>query len=217
LQALKKKSMVNFPECENVIFDLGGVLLDISYQRTEDAFVAMGIENFRDLYSQAQQTSLFNDLEEGKISPTDFRNELRNLSGLDLKDSEIDYAWNAMLGRMPQHRIESLEELKNKFKLYLLSNTNEIHIPAFKEIMKRDGLLERFEACFEKTYYSSEIGRRKPNKEAFDFVCQTNGLDKSKTAFIDDSIQHVEGARAAGLKANHLEEGMEFSSFFEKS
>lgn len=207
--------MLNFPECENVIFDLGGVLLDISYQATEDAFVAMGIKNFKDLYSQAQQSSLFNDLEEGKITPNNFRDQLRLLSGLSIEDQKIDEAWNAMLGRMPAYRIERLEELKSKYKLYLLSNTNEIHIPAFKHIMARDGLLNRFEACFEKIYYSSEISMRKPNKEAFDFVCKENGMDKSSTAFIDDSIQHVEGARSAGLKAYHLENGMEFASFFE--
>ncbi len=206
--------MLNFPECENVIFDLGGVLLDISYQATEDAFVAMGIKNFKDLYSQAQQSSLFNDLEEGKITPNAFRDQLRFLTGLNLEDEKIDDAWNAMLGRMPAFRIERLEELKNKYKLYLLSNTNEIHIPAFKHIMAQDGLLNRFEACFKKIYYSSEINMRKPNKEAFDFVCKKNGLNKSCTAFIDDSIQHVEGAKAAGLKAYHLEKGVEFISFF---
>lgn len=206
--------MVNFPECKNVIFDLGGVILNIDYQKTEDRFVSLGVSNFGKLYSQAQQGDLFNLLEEGKISAKEFRNRIRSLSGINAKDDEIDAAWNAMLGRMPVHRIEKLEELKKNHRLFLLSNTNEIHIPAFKRIMEEDGILSRFEACFEQLYYSSEIGMRKPNAEAFNYVCSENGLHKSETAFIDDSVQHVEGAERFGLKAYHLAKEQEFTAFF---
>ena len=107
-----------------------------------------------------------------------------------------------------------LEDLKKSHRLFLLSNTNSLHIPAFKKSIEREGLYDRFTMVFEKHYYSSEVGMRKPDTKIFDLVVQENNLLKEKTLFIDDSPQHVAGAKRAGLDALHLKHGVDITEVF---
>lgn len=206
--------MLNLSQTKNIIFDLGGVLLNLNYQRTEDAFVALGLKNFHDLYSQAQQNDLFNLLEIGRISPLEFRESLRSIAGIPFKDQEIDMAWNSMLLDMPVEKIELLEQLKGQFRLFLLSNTNAIHIQSFEQSMSDSNLLERFKSCFEGLYYSSDINLRKPDYEVFRFVLDQHDLIPDETIFIDDSIQHVLGAKKTGISAYHLTDKEELKNIF---
>ncbi len=195
---------MNLERVSAIIFDLGGVILNIDYNKTSQAFIDLGLTNFDELYSQAKQSNLFDDFETGRMSADQFRDELRSISGVALSDEDIDNAWNAMLLDMPVERIEFLEELSKSRPLYLLSNTNEIHVKQFETDMKSQGLFDRFITVFQNYYYSSTIGQRKPDAGAFMYVCSQNDLEPSKTLFIDDSIQHVQGAKEAGLQAIHL-------------
>lgn len=190
---------------KNIIFDLGGVLLDIDYSLTIEAFKSLGIEDFEQLYSQANQTSLFDDFETGKISPSEFCEGIIALSRLDLSEKEIEDAWNAMLLSMPNERVKFLNEIGKNYRTFLLSNTNEIHIDAFLKIIKNENGLSGLDQLFEQVYYSSTLGMRKPHPETFSNVCELNNLIPEETLFIDDSIQHVEGAQIAGLRAIHLD------------
>lgn len=190
---------------ENIIFDLGGVLLNINYQLTIEAFEKLGVTNFVELYSQAQQTSVFDDLETGKIAPKEFYEQIRKLANLPLTDAEIEYAWNAMLLDLPQARIEFLKELKPEYRTFLFSNTNAIHLTAFSNIIEKQHGFRSLDTLFENVYFSHTLGERKPNVSGFLAICEMNNLDKSKTLFIDDSIQHVEGAKAAGIHAVFLD------------
>lgn len=190
---------------EAVIFDLGGVLLNINYHLTSNAFKVMGVQDFDKTYSQAQQSSLFDDFETGRISPAEFRNQLRMLMNMNFADEQIDEAWNAMLLDFPEARMELLERVSLQKRIFLLSNTNAIHIEAFKKIIGSGVGYDRFIAPFEKVYYSSSIGMRKPHPATFTWVVKENNLDPKSTLFIDDSIQHVIGAREAGLNAEHLQ------------
>lgn len=194
---------------EALVLDLGGVIIDIDYQLAADAFVRLGISDFDALYSKARQSSLFDDFETGRISPDDFRRQIRSLLNVSIADELIDAAWNAMLIGFPEHRIEWLEELAQRYPVFILSNTNAIHIQAFINLSDATLGKGRFESIFRKCYYSSQIGMRKPDKQIFDFVVEENGLDKSTTLFIDDSPQHVAGALDAGLQAAllHVEVG----------
>ena len=190
---------------KNIILDFGGVLLNINYKGPTEEFKRLGIDNFDELYSKASQASLFDDLEIGKITPAQFHDAIRQLSDKPLTDEAIDKAWNSILLDLPRQNVELLIELKKKYRLFLLSNTNEIHIQSFesaiREKYKRDILTD----VFEKVYYSSRIGLRKPHVEAFQYVLQHNGLSANETVFIDDTPHHVEGARKAGLRASWLD------------
>lgn len=192
---------------KNIIFDLGGVLFSISPQLTIDAFKNLGIRNFDELFLQKRQTRFFEDFEQGKITTTDFRNEIKNLSAKPLTDEQIDTAWNAMLLELPQERIQLLQNLKKKHRLFLLSNTNEIHIRAFEKYLDRTYKKELFHELFEKIYYSYQTKLLKPDAEIFKLVLDENNLQASETLFIDDSPQHIEGAKKVGLNVLFLEKG----------
>ena len=190
---------------DTVLLDLGGVLIDVDYERTARAFHALGFTDFHQLYSKALQSDLFDRFEVGAIDPSEFRNGIRELFRPDLTDREIDACWNAMLGSIPRSRLELIGALKREYQVLLLSNTNAIHVPAFSAIIQKENGVPDFKALFHGAYYSCEIGLRKPDMEAFHHVLSRHGAEPSRTLFIDDSPQHVEGARRAGLQAEHLD------------
>ena len=197
-----------------IIFDFGAVIIDIDYHRTRDAFEKEGINNFDELFSKAKQNSLFDNLEKGLINENQFRNDLRKLSGINISDDIIDKCWNKMLLQLPTKRLEMLSKLSQNIPLFLLSNTNIIHEKAFSAYV--DGFYgwKNFTAFFKKVYFSHKIQMRKPDIEIFKFVLKENALDPSTTLFIDDSPQHIEGARLAGINAFHLKDGIDVCSLF---
>jgi len=189
---------------KNIIFDLGGVIIDIDYNLAATAFKKLGIVDFDNFYSKAKQSSLFDDFEKGLISNSDFRASLRQYLPESVTDHQIDEAWNAMLLGIPSHRVDFLQKVANKYRVFLLSNTNRIHIDAFTQYNDEKFGKGYFESIFEYCYFSSDIAMRKPDAEIFEFVLNENGLLKEDTIFIDDSIQHVEGALSTGLHAELL-------------
>ena len=198
---------------KSVIFDLGGVIYGVDYHKTINAFKAIGIDRFEEVYAKAGQSDLFNDLEEGKISRAVFVERIKTLSGQDMISSQIFIAWNSMLlGFMPD-ALTCLKRLSGSYRLFLLSNTNEIHI---QEIESRVGaeVFSDFCALFEKVYLSHELGVRKPHPEVFTHIIEEQGLAASETLFIDDSFQHVEGAIKAGLRAYHLRDDQTIDQLF---
>lgn len=199
---------------EAIIFDLGGVLLNIDYKASKTAFENLGVKDFDLHFSQLSQSELFDRFETGKISAREFREKIKNEAQIHSSDSLIDAAWNAMLLDFPLRRIELLEKLAKKIPLYLFSNSNEIHIRVFKEQLSGLGLQQRFENSFQHLYYSFELGLRKPHPESFLHIVAENKLDPGKTLFIDDSIQHIEGAKAAGLEAIFLPSTIDITALF---
>lgn len=190
---------------DTLILDLGGVLIDVDYAATARAFHQQGVPDFERSYSKARQTDIFDRFETGELAPAGFRQAVRGLLGVDLPDDAIDACWNAMLGTIPPERIALVEQLKEHYRVLLLSNTNAIHVPAFEAIIHRDLGIADFKALFHGAYYSCDMGMRKPDEAIFHHVVHRHEADPTRTLFIDDSIQHVEGARRAGLQAEHLE------------
>ena len=205
--------MLELNGVKNIIFDLGGVILNIDYRLTAKAFKEIGVINFDEIYSQAKQGQVFDKLETGELTPDEFREYMKEIVP-SLQLSDIDKAWNAMLLDLPVQRIDLLKKLKNKYRLFLLSNTNEIHIKCFRKIIESSYGKNIFDAIFEHQYYSSDIGMRKPNPECFQYVLEKNGIEPSETLFIDDSIQHVEGARKLKINAYHLIPGEDITTLF---
>lgn len=191
-------------EVHNIIFDLGGVLLNINYQLTIHAFEKLGICDFGKKFSQAQQSHLFDDLETGKTGEKEFFESIRNIAGQPIEDKVIEGAWNAMLQDFPGNRLALLKKVKQHYRSFLLSNTNIIHLNKFNEILNLQHGYKTLEPYFEEVFFSHEIGYRKPNTEAFDLILKKHDLIAPQTLFIDDTEQHVKGARKAGLLAHHL-------------
>jgi putative hydrolase of the HAD superfamily len=185
----------------NIIFDLGGVLLNIDYQATFQCFKGLGVTDFNEFFTQSNQTQLFDRFDRGEVGPQEFRDKVRAITGLPLTDRAIDHCWNAMLLDLPWHRVELLDGVRTHYRTFLLSNTNAIHYPALAEYLRREFGVDSLEGHFEKQYLSHEIGLRKPDRKVYRLILEENGLKPGQTLFIDDSLQHVEGARDAGLKA----------------
>lgn len=194
---------------ENIIFDLGGVILEVDYNLTRIAFEKLGVVHFDEMYSQANADQLFQKLETGKITEDLFYTELNRCTGLNLSHEEIRKAWNAMLLSFRERSLEFLEQIRSKYKIFLLSNTNYIHMNSFKGIFHQKERSKTFEEYFDKAFYSCEIGLRKPDAGCYDWIIRELKIDSAKTLFIDDSLHNIEGAKKAGLQTIPLLTGMQ--------
>lgn len=193
----------------NIIFDLGGVIINLDLERTAAAFRRLGLTSFDAMYSQVRQSGLFDDFDKGLISPGAFREGLLQHLPAGTTAAQVDEAWNAMLLDVPPDRLVLLERLKKNYRTFLLSNTNEIHVTAFSASLQETFGFSDFSHLFEQCYYSCRIGMRKPDPEIFRYVLEQNRLDPHETIFIDDSPQHITGAAATGIHARFLAPGQD--------
>ena len=194
---------------EQIIFDLGGVLIDIDYQATENAFVELGLKDFGEKYSQLNQIDLFDKLEIGEISAQHFINKLLPLCPKGTSPNKVVAAWNAMLGEFPKEKIELLHRVKNRLPIYMLSNTNEIHMSKVNEAWNKVSTIP-MNSIFDEVFLSFEIGKRKPDVTTFKWVCEKIKINPTTTLFIDDSPQHIEGAKLAGLQTYYYQFSPDF-------
>ncbi len=195
-----------------IIFDFGGVILNINYNKTINAFKKLGIENAEKIYSQKKQSELFNLIETGKISEKEFLLELQKIS-LNKNTQKIKKAWNAMLLDLPKERLTLLRQLKSSYKLFLLSNTNYLHI---KEIKKKlgDNVWSNFSNLFDKMYLSHQLKIRKPEKDIFKLILSEQKLNANEVLFIDDSYQHIKAAEKLKLNTYHLKNEEDIVNLF---
>ena len=195
-----------------IIFDLGAVILNINYQNTIDEFKKLGVKNPNSFYSKKTQTHLFNQIETGKISQKEFLLQLQKETS-DASIQQVKNAWNAMLLGLPEERIKLLKSLNQNYTIFLLSNTNALHICEFKKKLGNKEYAE-FYNLFDKVYYSHKIGFRKPQTEVFTIILNQNKLAAHEVLFIDDSPQHIEGAKKLGIKTHHLQDNEEVTTLF---
>ncbi len=197
---------------KNIIFDLGGVIINLDQNKTIKAFEAMGISDFSKNYSRFTQSGLFDEFDKGIISEEYFFERIAEWYNKTVDTSELIKAWNSMLLDFPINKLHKLKEYKSRYRTFLLSNTNETHIRAFEDILYRQHGIKKLDDFFHKVYYSCRMGMRKPDAEIFEKVLTEHSLDPQETVFIDDSPQHVEGAKKLGIKAFLLESNTEFSN-----
>ncbi len=193
---------------QNIIFDLGGVLLNIDYKATEQAFVQLGIQDFHTLFNQFHANELFSQLETGTVAEERFFERLQESSGLQLKREDMLKAWNAMLLDFRDGSIAFLRSIRNRYGVYLLSNTNELHLQAFQLSFRQQYPESSLDDLFDAAYYSHRIGLRKPHKEAFEWVLRQHQLEPEQTLFIDDSLPNIEAAAQLQIQTVHLLPGM---------
>lgn len=201
-------------QINNIIFDLGGVIINIDYDKSIQELQKLCKDNCSIAYSQKEQSHLFDLLETGACSNAEFRNGLRDTYKIDATDDQIDEAWNAMLLDIPQERIDLLLDLGKKYRIFLLSNTNAIHLERFNQIVAHSFTIPSLDSLFEKTYYSHLVGKRKPDAAIFEQILAANNLQKEDTLFIDDSIQHIHSANTIGIKTLHLQPPLTINKFF---
>jgi FMN phosphatase YigB (HAD superfamily) len=189
---------------KNIIFDLGGVILDIDYNRPVDAFNALGIRDAGFLYSKSSQIPLFDNLEKGLITEQQFYDGIRELGGITTSNESIRVAWNSILIGLPEKNVQLLSGLKETHRIFLLSNTNVIHEKAYRSMITEQYGSFIFDDLFEQMYLSHHMHMRKPDPEIFRAVIRESDLDIKETLFIDDSPQHVKAAQSLGINSIHL-------------
>lgn len=189
---------------KHIIFDLGGVFLNINFQLTNQAFAKLGVTDFNNMFTQHYSNPLFELLETGKITEHEFYDAFREATQVALTNQEIKDAWNALLLDFPPERIQWLEQMAKKYNLYLFSNTNQIHYDCFMQQFKQvfDG--KNFNDYFIKAYYSQDLGLRKPYPNAFEAILNEQSLNPADTLFIDDTVKNVEAAESLGMQTIHL-------------
>lgn len=191
-----------------IIFDLGGVLLNLDFDKLSTAFKALGVTNFDELFSQSKADILFENLETGKITHEEFCNAFTKYTSKPITSEDVTQAWNSILQDFRPGSLAHLAELRKKYKLFLLSNTNSIHYRAFNKIFDTAVGKNSFNALFDKAYYSHQMGLRKPNAAAYRYILEENNLKPEETVFIDDTLSNIEGAKAVGLQTIFLDKGM---------
>jgi putative hydrolase of the HAD superfamily len=197
----------------NIIFDLGDVLIHIDVDRTVNGLKELGIGIPENESDREEFFDLLKRLETGKIEPSDFRNQLRAKSTFNPTDQELDRAWSAMLLDFEPDTIRLLEELRDEYNLYLLSNTNAIHVPYFNRRMNEQLGFNGLDPLFKKIYYSHEVKFRKPDPAIYTHVLNDSDLNPNESLFIDDREENIKAARALGICAHQYDIGIPMRLF----
>lgn len=186
---------------KNVILDYGNVIFMIDFPKVRQAFMDLGIKNVDEFFGHHGQDSLFDAFDKGEISVPEFRDGVRKKADrYDLSDEQIDTAWNSLLIGVPEGKHEILENLRDNYRTFLCSNNNELHYAyCMNHIQEKYGVPSN-DVFFERTYYSHLEGLRKPDAAIFERVLEQNNLIPEESLFIDDSPQHLEGAKKLGIQ-----------------
>ena len=190
---------------KNLIFDLGGVILDLSIEHTLQAFTALSKFDRSQVLKIFASTPGFELYEKGQMSNEEFRNFIRQAYSTQATDTEIDASWNAMLRGIPVVKLELLKKLMISYRVILLSNTNTIHLNYINEVILPEvSGVNSLDPYFHRTYYSHLMQKRKPDAEIFEQVLQENNLTPGQTLFLDDNELNIKGANALGIKTVHV-------------
>ena len=199
---------------KNIVFDLGGVLVDLDFKSTINGLQKAGFTNVKEQLQAFDQDGIFKKFELGEISADEFRASIRKNSSVSLTDEEVDSLWNLMLLEIPREKLELILDLRSKYMVYLLSNTNSIHWDyVCKNAFNYRGF--RMDDYFEETFLSYEMHLAKPDKAIFEKMLQDANLLPEETLFIDDSEANCKAAAEVGIHAHHYHIGDDLSKIFE--
>jgi glucose-1-phosphatase len=205
-----------YSNVRNIIFDLGGVIMNIDYEGAIAALKNIGLLHLDEISRQSERIHLFEKFETGAISSQSFRQGIQELCRVKISDTDFDNAWNTMLVDIPLKRYQLLKKLKKDYKIFLLSNTNEIHLDFLFGYVEKNYSLNSLEQLFEKTYYSCRMHLRKPEIEIYEAVLKDSRLNASETLFIDDFQLNIDGSVRAGIQGFCLENNVDIISLFTK-
>ena len=198
---------------KNIVFDLGGVIITLDRNEAVRRFQQIGLKHAEELLDSYHQKGAFLALEEGRLTPEEFYDEIRKIAGKYISKEDIDYGWMGFIGDVPAYKLDMLEELRKSCKIYLLSNTNPVIMswalsPQFSEKGKS---LDQY---FDKMYLSYEVGVTKPHHKIFEHLISDSGIIPSETLFIDDGIANIEVGKALGMRVFQANNGGDFRHIF---
>ncbi len=200
-------------EIKNIVFDLGGVLLNISPLLSLAEFEKLCGVGQEELITRLAREKIFEKFDTGSFSPAQFRSELCRIMDRVVSDEGIDRAWNMLLLDFPLARVRLLQQLRKNYRIFLLSNTNIIHFWHYTASFY-ENYGTQMTGLFDSLFLSYEIGIHKPDAGIYAFVLQSANLNPSETVFIDDSLVNVEAAQLQGIKGIHIHNGHDVTDYF---
>lgn len=201
----------------NILFDLGGVIMDIRRSDCIEAFRKLGMAHPEQFLGEYVQSGPFMGIENGSVTPAQFRAEMRSHLRDGITDDEIDRAFEAFLVGIPEHRLDALKQLRRKgYKICLLSNTNPIMWDGKISEEFRKGGESGPEAYFDGMVRSYEAKVMKPDPRIFHIAAKTCGIEPSETIFIDDSQTNLDAASREGFATLLVAPGQEFTTLLEE-
>lgn len=201
--------MDNFSSLKNILFDMGGVIIDLNVNATLEGFYNLGFPAHLLNYPENYNTDIFYKYETGQITTGEFRDAMRKATGVNFEDKAFDKAWGAMLVDIPAARIELIKKLADKYDLYILSNTSELHTPVFESLFLQNGGISMRD-LFKQRFYSNEIGCHKPDDSSFRYVLEHAKIKAEETIFLDDNIHNIKASQSLGFNAIHISEWKRF-------
>lgn len=195
---------MKFDEIKNIVFDLGGVIINLDFQKTYRAFADLAGITLEETVNLFQKNEYFRKYETGQLQEKEFFSWLQSSFCPDASFDQIETAWNALLLDIPATRIDLIQALRGKYNLILLSNTNDTHIRKVNEILLDTTGIRKLDMLFDTIYYSYEIGLAKPEKTIYEFVGKESALNPAETVFLDDTLLNLGGAEQVGWKTLHV-------------
>jgi putative hydrolase of the HAD superfamily len=190
---------------KNIVFDFGGVLLNIDYKLTYEAIESLLGITVRPERILPYHAGLLSDYETGKMNTETFIWNLQHISNnKSIQGRDIIKAWNAMLLGWDAANFDLLLQLRKRYSVFLLSNTNELHMDwVYRDLLINHGITDFESRYFDKTYYSHQIHFKKPDPEIYKYVTDVAGINPDETLFMDDIESNVAAAKDAGWKTYH--------------
>jgi glucose-1-phosphatase len=187
-------------DINTIIFDFGGVIIDIDPQLTMNEFAKLGAKKLDEDQTQHLIHNIIRKFEKGIFTPEVFRKKIKEFLGIQkASDQALDDAWNSLLFDIPEKRLKAIEQAKKNYQIFLLSNSNEIHYDLYvRDLQLRFGYRE-FDELFDKAYFSFDLHLAKPDSDIFEFVLHQHDLDPAKTLFIDDTEENLIAAQNLGM------------------
>ncbi|MFW5943712.1 MAG: HAD family hydrolase [Bacteroidota bacterium] len=206
----------NMDHINNIIFDLGGVILDIDLMKGIEAMKQLGIPDFEGKEGKFNRTDTFLEFEKGMISEAEFIERIKEESNTEFSDEDFIAAWNEVIVGFQRERVDLIARLKrsDRFRTFLLSNTNALHKKLYTGILQEQHAIRSLEDLFDKAYFSHEIFMRKPDTEIYHYVLKDGRMNPEDTLFIDDSRANIDTARSLGMQTFHLSDGMTLTDLF---
>lgn len=212
MKGFKSLNNINLQEIEAIIFDLGGVIIDVDMDAPYRQLLTMSSQKSDDLYKKLKEIAY--QYEIGMIDDDEFIKGFLETTKVNLSHGELEYLWNTMLGYVPNYMGDLLWKIKQDKRTFILSNTNPIHIQEVKKRFQQAVPDYSFESLFEKIYYSHEINLHKPDFNIFDYVVKNSGLNPEKTLFIDDNEKNVIAGTNYGLQTIYMNPSMNLPKLF---
>lgn len=213
---MKNSQTIDFTNIKAIAFDIGNVLVDISYEETVKKFQSLSNQDFQKILGYTSQFEFFNQYERGELTTSDFVAQLKKHLRDDVTDEQIIAAWNSMLVHFPPQKIDLLMRLKSTYRLFALSNINELHVNEINRKVKMMYGVSSFSSFFEEAIYSNEVGMRKPETRIYEHLIKKANTAPAHILFIDDKLENIQAAEKLGISSFHLTDRNRLLPIFER-